>query len=88
MIENIIEKHNLSKQEVLSIVWKWYNSYSSIIQDEDGSDLGEICESEYYKIEDKKSNQKMHDTTKKVLDDIFNIYADSSAEQIAKFYKK
>ena len=77
MIENLIKKHNLTEQEVLSIVWEWYNSYPKILQDEDGEDLGGVCETEYWKIEDSKTFTKNLSDTKKVLDQIFNIYGDT-----------
>ena len=46
MYENIIKEKGLSEDEVLSIVYEWYNNgvYSDTLQDEKGSDLEEICE--------------------------------------------
>jgi len=46
MEENIIERLNLTEQEVLSIVSDWYQNgdYQDILQDEDGSELCEIVQ--------------------------------------------
>jgi hypothetical protein len=46
MYENIIKEKGLSEDEVLSIVYEWYNNgvYPDTLQDEKGSDLEEICE--------------------------------------------
>ena len=53
MIENLIEKLKLTEQEVLSIVNEWYTNgmYKDILQDEDGSDLEEICERRFEELE-------------------------------------
>jgi len=49
MEENIIERLNLTEQEVLSIVSDWYQNgdYQDILQDEDGSELCEIVQGIY-----------------------------------------
>ena len=48
----IIKKYNLSKLEVLSIVYEWYamGTYEDILMDEDGMELDEICDLEIESI--------------------------------------
>tara|TARA_R110000803_G_scaffold102336_1_gene170411 strand:- start:931 stop:1104 length:174 start_codon:yes stop_codon:yes gene_type:complete len=55
MIENLINKLNLTEQEVLSIVSEWYTNgmYADILQDEDGNDLEEITQDRWDVIEGK-----------------------------------
>ena len=56
MIGNLIEKLNLTEQEVLSIVNEWNTRYtrgmnSDILQDVDGFSLEEICERRFEDID-------------------------------------
>ena len=57
MIENLIEKLNLTEQEVLSIVSEWYlnGMYPDILQDEDGNELCEITTERFCLIEEEKN---------------------------------
>jgi|TARA_B100001094_G_C17724461_1_gene573563 hypothetical protein len=52
MLYEIIKKYNLSKLEVLSIVYEWYamGMYEDILMDEDGMELDEICDLEIESI--------------------------------------
>jgi hypothetical protein len=52
MLYEIIKKYNLSKLEVLSIVYEWYamGTYEDILMDEDGMELDEICDLEIESI--------------------------------------
>ena len=56
MEENIIEKLNLTKKEVLSIVNEWYLSgeYEDILQNENGWELEEILQDIYDDTEDEE----------------------------------
>jgi|TARA_B110000858_G_scaffold68954_1_gene80047 hypothetical protein len=56
MEENIIEKLNLTKKEVLSIVSEWYLSgeYEDILQNENGWELEEILQDIYDDTEDEE----------------------------------
>ena len=56
MIENLIEKLNLTEQEVLSIVSDWYQNgdYQDILQDEDGSELCEIVQGIYDNLKEEQ----------------------------------
>ena len=56
MEKNIIEKLNLTKKEVLSIVSEWYLSgeYEDILQNENGWDLEEILQDIYDDTEDEE----------------------------------
>tara|TARA_R100000655_G_scaffold6659_5_gene18899 strand:+ start:2934 stop:3101 length:168 start_codon:yes stop_codon:yes gene_type:complete len=45
MEEKIIERLKLNEQEVLSVVYQWYEYiYPDILQDEDGQELCEITQ--------------------------------------------
>jgi len=52
MLYEIIKKYNLSKLEVLSIVYEWYamGMYEDILMDENGMELDEICDLEIESI--------------------------------------
>ena len=56
MEENIIERLNLTEQEVLNVVSEWYQNgmYSNILQDENGNELCEITQGKWDTIEEKK----------------------------------
>ena len=56
MEENIIERLNLTEQEVLSIVSDWYQNgdYQDILQDEDGSELCEIVQGIYDNLKEEQ----------------------------------
>jgi hypothetical protein len=56
MEENIIERLNLTEQEVLSIVSDWYQNgdYQDILQDEDGSELCEIVQRIYDNLKEEQ----------------------------------
>ena len=56
MEKNIIEKLNLTKKEVLSIVNEWYLSgeYEDILQNENGWELEEILQDIYDDTEDEE----------------------------------
>tara|TARA_R110002110_G_scaffold387593_1_gene599564 strand:- start:6 stop:197 length:192 start_codon:yes stop_codon:yes gene_type:complete len=56
MEKNIIEKLNLTKKEVLSIVSEWYLSgeYEDILQNENGWELEEILQDIYDDTEDEE----------------------------------
>ena len=54
MEENIIERLELTEQEVLNIVSEWYQNgmYPDTLQDEDGNELCEITEDRWEDIEE------------------------------------
>jgi hypothetical protein len=55
MEENIIEKLNLTKKEVLSVINQWYAyDICDLIQNEDGFELDEILQDIYDDTEDEE----------------------------------
>jgi hypothetical protein len=52
-MKTTIEENNLSELDVWNVVREWYTNgmYGDILQDEDGSDLEEICECNIMLIE-------------------------------------
>lgn len=60
MIENIIEKLNLTEKEILSIISEWYvnGMYEDILQDEDGYELEEILQRIYDDLDIKGYEEK------------------------------
>jgi hypothetical protein len=53
-MKTTIEENNLSELDVWNVVREWYTNgmYGDILQDEDGSDLEEICECNIMLIEE------------------------------------
>jgi hypothetical protein len=53
-MKTTIEENNLSELDVWNVVREWYTNgmYGDILQDEDGSDLEEICERNIMLIEE------------------------------------
>ena len=53
-MKTTIEENNLSELDVWNVVREWYTNgmYGDILQDEDGSDLEEICELNIMLIEE------------------------------------
>ncbi len=52
-MKTTIEENNLSELDVWNVVREWYTNgmYGDILQNEDGSDLEEICERNIMLIE-------------------------------------
>lgn len=52
-MKTTIEENNLSELDVWNVVREWYTNgmYGDILQNEDGSDLEEICECNIMLIE-------------------------------------
>jgi len=61
MYEDIIKEKGLSEDEVLSIVYEWYNNRidPDILQDEKDSDLEEICEQLFH--EEHQASKEFYD---------------------------
>jgi hypothetical protein len=53
-MKTTIEENNLSELDVWNVVREWYTNgmYGDILQNEDGSDLEEICERNIMLIEE------------------------------------